>query len=169
MAKSGAKFIKGNRPPRVHIEYEVETYGSREKVELPFITGVLSDLSGKSEVAKKELAEHDFVEFDVDNFEDRMKAIAPRAAFVVDNTLTGEGKLGVDLTFKSMADFSPDRIAEMVPTLKKLLDARQELSDLMTYMDGRDGAQGLLEKVLNDPELMKSLTSAPKPGDEPKA
>lgn len=170
MAKSGAKFIKGNRPPRVHIEYEVETYGSREKVELPFITGVLSDLSGKSEVAKKELAERDFVEFDVDNFQDRMKAIAPRAAFVVENTLTGEGKLGVDLTFKSMNDFSPGRIAEMVPALKKLLDARQELSDLMTYMDGRDGAQGLLEKVLNDPELMKSLTSAPKPGDEePKA
>ncbi len=169
MAKSGAKFIKGNRPPRVHIEYEVETYGSREKVELPFITGVLSDLSGKSEVAKKELAERDFVEFDVDNFEDRMKAIAPRAAFVVDNTLTGDGKLGVDLTFKSMNDFSPGRIAEMVPALKKLLDARQELSDLMTYMDGRDGAQGLLEKVLNDPELMKSLTSAPKPDEEPKA
>lgn len=170
MAKSGAKFIKGNRPPRVHIEYEVETYGSREKVELPFITGVLSDLSGKSEVAKKELAERDFVEFDVDNFQDRMKAIAPRAAFVVENTLTGEGKLGVDLTFKSMNDFSPGRVAEMVPALKKLLDARQELSDLMTYMDGRDGAQGLLEKVLNDPELMKSLTSAPKPGDEePKA
>lgn len=169
MAKSGAKFIKGNRPPRVHIEYEVETYGSREKVELPFITGVMSDLSGKSEVAKKELAERDFVEFDVDNFTDRMKAIAPRAAFVTDNTLTGEGKLGIDLTFKSMNDFSPDRIAEMVPALKKLLDARQELSDLMTYMDGRDGAQGLLEKVLGDPELMKSLTSAPKPGDEPKA
>ena len=169
MAKSGAKFIKGNRPPRVHIEYEVETYGSREKVELPFITGVLSDLSGKSEVAKKELAERDFVEFDVDNFQDRMKAIAPRAAFVVDNTLTGEGKLGVDLTFKSMNDFSPGRIAEMVPALKTLLDARQELSDLMTYMDGKDGAQGLLEKVLKDPELMKALSSAPKPADEPKA
>lgn len=169
MAKSGARFIKDNRPPRVHIEYEVETYGSREKIELPFITGVMSDLSGKSEVAKKELAERDFIEFDIDNFEDRMKAIAPRAAFVIDNTLTGEGKLGVDLTFKSMNDFSPGRIAEMVPTLKKLLDARQELSDLMTYMDGRDGAQGLLEKVLADPELMKSLTSAPKPGDEPKS
>lgn len=169
MAKSGARFIKDNRPPRVHIEYEVETYGSREKIELPFITGVMSDLSGKSEVGKKELAERDFVEFDIDNFEDRMKAIAPRAAFVVENTLTGEGKLGVDLTFKSMKDFSPGRIAEMVPSLKKLLDARQELSDLMTYMDGKDGAQGLLEKVLNDPELLKSLTSAPKPDAEPKA
>lgn len=168
MAKGGARFIKDNRPPRVHIEYEVETYGSREKVELPFITGVMSDLSGKSEVAKKELAEREFLEVDVDNFEDRMKAIAPRAAFVADNTLTGEGKLAVDLTFKSMKDFGPGRIAEMVPALKKLLDARSELSDLMTYMDGKDGAQGLLEKVLNDPELMKSLTSAPKPADEPK-
>lgn len=160
-AKSGAKFIGDNRPPRVHIEYEVETYGSRQKIELPFIMGVMSDLSGKSEVAKKELAERDFVEFDVDNFEDRMKAIAPRAAFVVDNTLAGDGsKLGVDLTFKSMADFTPGRIAEMIPALKKLLDARNELKDLQTYMDGKDGAQGLLEKILGDPELMKSLSAA---------
>ena len=129
MAKSGPNIFKEYRLERVHIEYEVETYGSREKIELPFITGVLSDLSGKSEVAKKELSERDFVEFDVDNFEDRMKAIAPRAAFVVDNTLSGEGKLGIDLTFNSMKDFTPGRIAEMVPALKKLLDARQELSD----------------------------------------
>lgn len=169
MGKSGANFIKRNRPPRVHIEYKVETYGSPEAVELPFITGVLSDLSGKSEVAKPELSKRDFLEFDVDNFEKRMEAIAPRVAFNVDNTLTGDGKLPVDLTFKSMKDFSPGRVAEMVPALKKLLEARQELSDLMTYMDGKDGAQGLLEKVLKDPELMKALSSAPKPADEPKA
>src|SRR5215472_6757069 len=107
MAKSGQRFIKENRAPRVHIEYEVETYGSRQKVELPFIMGVMSDLSGKSEVEKKSLDNRDFLEFDMDNFEQRMEAIAPRAVFQVDNTLTEDGKLGVDLTFKSMEDFSP--------------------------------------------------------------
>ena len=102
MAKSGQRFIKENRAPRVHIEYEVETFGSKQKVELPFVMGVMSDLSGKSLVEKKALNERDFLEFDMDNFDQRMAAIAPRAAFNVDNTLTGEGKLSVDLTFKSM-------------------------------------------------------------------
>jgi type VI secretion system protein ImpB len=160
MAKSGQRFIKENRAPRVHIEYEVETYGSRQKVELPFVMGVMSDLSGKSLVEKKTLDQRDFVEFDMDNFEQKMEAVAPRAAFVVDNTLTGEGKLGVDLTFKSMDDFGPGAIAKNVPALAKLLEARQELSDLMVYMDGKDGAQGLLDKVLKDPDLMKALAAA---------
>src|ERR1700759_3019025 len=103
MSKSGQRFIKENRAPRVHIEYEVETYGSRQKVELPFVMGVLSDLSGKSLVEKKEVAKRDFAEFDMDNFDQRMEAIAPRAAFTVDNTLAGDGsKLGVDLTFNNM-------------------------------------------------------------------
>jgi type VI secretion system protein ImpB len=157
MSKTGQRFIKENRAPRVHIEYEVETYGSRQKVELPFVMGVMSDLSGKSEVEKKTLDKRDFLEFDMDNFEQRMDAIAPRAVFQVSNTLSGEGKLGVDLTFKSMEDFSPGAVAKQVPALKKLLDARQELSDLAGYMDGKDGAQELLDKVLKDPDLMKSL------------
>jgi type VI secretion system protein ImpB len=159
-SKSGQRFIKENRAPRVHIEYEVETYGSRQKVELPFVMGVMSDLSGKSEVEKKSLDKRDFAEFDMDNFEQRMEAIAPRAVFQVENTLTGEGKLAIDLTFKSMDDFTPGKVAEQVPGLKKMLDARRELSDLMAYMDGKDGAQGLLDKVLKDPDLMKSLASA---------
>lgn len=163
-SKSGQRFIKENRAPRVHIEYEVETYGSRQKVDLPFVMGVMSDLSGKSEVEKKPLDKRDFTEFDMDNFEQRMEAIAPRAVFQVENTLTGEGKVAVDLTFKSMDDFTPGQIAEKVPALKKLLDARRELSDLMAYMDGKDGAQDLLDKVLKDPDLMKSLASA-KPAD----
>jgi type VI secretion system protein ImpB len=162
-SKSGQRFIKENRAPRVHIEYEVETYGSRQKVELPFIMGVMSDLSGKSEVEKKALDKRDFLEFDMDNFEQRMEAIAPRAVFAVENELTGEGKLGVDLTFKSMEDFTPGAVAKQVPALRKLLEARQELSDLMAYMDGKDGAQELLDKVLKDPDLMKSLASAGKP------
>ena len=159
-SKSGQRFIKENRAPRVHIEYEVETYGSRQKVDLPFVMGVMSDLSGKSQVEKKSLDKRDFSEFDMDNFEQRMEAIAPRAVFQVDNTLTHDGKLGVDLTFKSMEDFTPGKVAQQVPALKKLLEARQELSDLMSYMDGKDGAQDLLDKVLKDPELMKSLASA---------
>ncbi len=158
--KSGQRFIKENRAPRVHIEYEVETYGSRQKVELPFVMGVMSDLSGKSEVEKKTLDKRDFLEFDMDNFEQRMEAIAPRAVFQVENNLTGEGKIAVDLTFKSMEDFTPGAVARQVPALKKLLEARQELSDLMAYMDGKDGAQDLLDKVLKDPELMKSLAAA---------
>lgn len=159
-SKSGQRFIKENRAPRVHIEYEVETFGALQKVELPFVMGVMSDLSGKSHVEKKSLDKRDFIEFDMDNFEDRMGAIAPRAAFNVENTLTGEGRMSVDLEFKSMDDFSPGQIAKKVPALAKLLEARQQLGDLMSYMDGKDGAQDLLDKVLNDPELMKSLASA---------
>ncbi|MDT9081508.1 type VI secretion system contractile sheath small subunit, partial [Escherichia coli] len=84
----------------------------------------------------------------------------PRAAFTVDNTLTGDGKFGVGLTFKSMEDFSPGQVAKNVPALAKLLEARQQLNDLMLYMDGKDGAQDLLDKVLKDPELMKALAAA---------
>jgi type VI secretion system protein ImpB len=160
MAKSGQRFIKENRAPRVHIEYEVETYGSMQKVELPFVMGVMSDLSGKSKIEKKALDQRDFVEFDMDNFDQRMAAIAPRAAFNVDNTLSGEGKMSVDLTFNTMEDFSPGAVAKNVPALAKLLEARQELNDLMLYMDGKDGAQELLEKVLKDPSLMKALAAA---------
>ena len=170
MAKGGQRFIKENRAPRVHIEYEDETFGSRQKVELPFIMGVMSDLSGKSNVEKKSIDKRDFVEFDMDNFEQKMEAIAPRAAFVVDNTLTGDGKLGVDLTFKSLDDFSPGAIAKNVPALEKLLEARQQLNDLMLYMDGKDGAQDLLDKVLKDPALMSALAAAkPNSDDESKS
>ncbi|MGH1558790.1 type VI secretion system contractile sheath small subunit [Caulobacter segnis] len=135
------------------------------RLSLPFVMGVMSDLSGKSNVEKKPVDKRDFVEFDMDNFEQKMEAIAPRAAFTVDNTLTGEGKIGVDLTFKSMEDFSPGQVAKNVPALAKLLEARQQLNDLMLYMDGKDGAQDLLDKVLKDPELMKALAAAKPPTD----
>ena len=166
MAKGGQRFIKENRAPRVHIEYEVETFGSRQKVELPFVRGVMSDLSGKSNVEKKKIADRDFVEFDMDNFEQRMEAIAPRAAFTVDNSLTGEGKMALDLTFKSMDDFSPGAVAKNVPALAKLLEARTQLNDLLLYMDGKDGAQGLLDKVLKDPDLLKALAGTKPEGGE---
>ena len=169
MAKEGQRFIKENRAPRVHISYEVETFGSRQKVELPFVMGIMSDLSGKSNVEKKVLDKRDFIELDMDNFDQKMEAIAPRAAFVVDNTLSGEGKMGIDMTFKSLDDFTPGAVAKNVPALAKLLEARQQLNDLMLYMDGKDGAQDLLDKVLKDPELMKALVAAKPAEDEPQA
>jgi type VI secretion system protein ImpB len=158
--KSGQRFIKENRAPRVHIEYEVETYGATQKIELPFVMGVMSDLSGKSHVEKKPVDQREFIDFDMDNFDQRMEAIAPRAAFAVDNTLTGEGKLGVDLTFRTIEDFSPGAVARNVEPLAKLLEARTQLEDLLSYMDGKNGAQDLLDKVMKDPALLAALSSA---------
>ena len=165
--KSGQRFIKENRAPRVHIAYEVETYGAKQKVELPFVMGVISDLSGKSLVEKKEASKRDFVEFDMDNFDQRMEAMAPRAAFTAKNTLSGEGQMTIDLTFKSIDDFSPGEVVKKVPAMAKLLEARQQLNDLLLYMDGKDGAQELLDKVLKDPSLMQALSSAKQNSDAP--
>lgn len=162
---SSQKFIARNRAPRVQIEYDVELYGAEKKVQLPFVMGVMSDLAGKSEKPQPAVADRKFLEIDVDNFDNRMKSIAPRAAFQVPNTLTGEGNMAVDITFESMDDFSPAAIAAKVEPLKELLDARTELSNLMTYMDGKTGAEELINKVMQDPSLMKSLASAPKPTD----
>jgi type VI secretion system protein ImpB len=164
MAKSSSqKFIARNRSPRVQIEYDVELYGAEKKVELPFVMGVLGDLSGKPAEALPGVADRKFLEIDVDNFDDRLKACKPRVAFQVPNTLTGEGNLSVEMTFDSMADFSPAAVARKVDSLNKLLTARTELSNLLTYMDGKDKAEDLVAKLLNDPELMKSLAAAPAP------
>jgi len=169
MAKeSSQKFIARNRAPRVQIEYDVELYGSEKKVHLPFVMGVMSDLAGKPEEPLPAVADRKFLEFDVDNFDDRMKAMKPRAAFRVDNTLTGEGQLNVDLTFDSMDDFSPAAVARKVDSLNKLLEARTQLSNLVTYMDGKTGAEELIAQTINDPALLQSLVSAPNPeaGDD---
>ncbi len=166
MAKqSSQKFIARNRAPRVQIEYDVELYGAEKKVQLPFVMGVMSDLSGKPEEPLEAVADRKFLEIDVDNFDDRLKAIKPRAAFQVPNTLTGEGNISVDLTFESMDDFSPAAIAKKVDSLDKLLQARTQLSNLLTYMDGKSGAEELLTKALNDPALLKALSSEAKPDD----
>jgi len=167
MAKeSSQKFIQRNRAPRVQIEYDVELYGSEKKVHLPFVTGVLADLSGKPAEALPPIADRAFQEFDIDNFDARMKAIKPRAAFRVENTLTGEGQLNVDLTFENMDDFSPEAVASRVDGLNTLLEARTQLNNLVTYMDGKSSAEELIAKAMNDPALMSSLVSAPKPDDE---
>ena len=165
MATSSQKFIARNRAPRVQIEYDVELYGAEKKVQLPFVMGVMSDLSGKSEEPLPPVADRKFLEIDVDNFDDRMKSMKPRAAFSVPNTLTGKGNMAVDITFESMDDFSPAAIARKVEPLRKLLEARTQLSNLMTYMDGKTGAEELISKVMQDPALLKSLAGSAKPAD----
>ena len=163
MAMSSQKFIARNRAPRVQIEYDVEVYGSQKKVQLPFVMGVMADLSGKPADPLAPVADRKFLEIDVDNFDSRMKAMKPRAAFRVPNTLTGEGELSVDLTFDSMDDFSPAAVARKVDSLNKLLQARQQLNNLMTYMDGKTGAEELIARVIKDPALLQSLAAVKKP------
>ena len=160
---SSQKFIARNRAPRVQIEYDVELYGAEKKVELPFVMGVMADLSGKPADSLPSVDERKFLEIDIDNFDQRMKAAKPRVAFSVPNTLTGEGNMSIDLTFESMEDFSPAAVARKVDSLNRLLTARGQLANLLTYMDGKSGAEDLVSKLLNDPALLKTLASAPKP------
>lgn len=164
---SSQKFIAANRAPRVQIEYDVELYGAQKKVQLPFVMGVMADLAGSSEVPQPGIADRKFLEIDIDNFDNRMKAMKPRTNFTVANTLTGEGNLSVDLTFESMEDFSPAAIARKVAPLRELLEARDALSNLLSYVDGKPGAEDLLADAIRNPELLKSLAAAAKPASEP--
>lgn len=163
MVTSSQKFIARNRAPRVQIEYDVELYGAEKKIQLPFVMGVLSDLSGKPADPLQPVADRKFLEVDVDNFDSRMKAMKPRVAFQVPNTLTGEGSLSVEITFDSMEDFSPAAVAKKVDALNRLLEARQQLSNLITFMDGKSGAEELIARVIQDPALLQSLAVAGKP------
>lgn len=160
---SSQKFIQRNRAPRVQIEYDVELYGAQKKIQLPFVMGVLADLSGKPEEALPPVGERKFLEIDAANFDDRLKAMRPRVAFPVPNTLTGEGNLMVDITFESMDDFSPDAVARKVEALRKLLEARTQLKELLAFMDGKDKAQDLIAEAIKNPALLQSLASVPKP------
>lgn len=160
---SSQKFIARNRAPRVQIEYDVELYGSDKKVELPFVMGVMADLAGKPLEPLPAVADRKFLEMDVDNFDARMTALRPRLAFAVPNALTGEGHLQVELNFETMDDFSPAAVASHVDGLNRLLTARQQLSNLLTYMDGKGGAEELVSQVLADRGLLLSLTTEPQP------
>jgi len=162
---SSQKFIARNRAPRVQIEYDVELYGAEKKIQLPFVMGVMANLSGKPEEALPDVADRKFLEVDIDNFDQRLKAAKPRVAFQVPNTLTGDGNLMIDITFDSMDDFSPAAVARKVDALRKLLEARQNLANLLTYMDGKSGAEQLIRKVLQDPTLLQTLAAAPKPAE----
>jgi type VI secretion system protein ImpB len=150
----------------VQIEYDVELYGAEKKINLPFVMGVLADLSGNPAEPLPQVADRKFVEISVDNFDDRLRGMKPRVALQVPNTLTNEGNLNVELKFESMADFSPGAIARNVPALAKLLEARTQLANLVTYMDGKSGAEELIARLLSDPALLKSLAAAPKPAED---
>lgn len=163
MATSSQKFIARNRAPRVQIEYDVELYGAEKKVQLPFVMGVMADLSGMPAEPQANIGERKFLEIDVDNFDERLKSIKPRVALQVPNTLTGEGQLSIDVTFESIDDFSPAAIARKVEPLRKILEARTQLANLLTYMDGKAGAEDLIQKLLEDPTLLQALAGAPKP------
>ncbi len=164
--ESSQKFIARNRAPRVQIEYDVELYGAEKTIQLPFVMGVMADLSGKPEEALPPVSDRKYLEIDVDNFDGRLKAMKPRVAFQVPNTLTGEGNLSVDISFDSMDDFSPAAVAQKVDALSKLLQARTQLANLLTYMDGKSGAEDLIAKALKDPALLEALAAAPAPEGE---
>jgi type VI secretion system protein ImpB len=155
-SNSGQKFISRNRKPRVHITYE-DPYDAEKLIELPFVMGVLADLSGNSsDVAKPDMNDRTFLDIDMDNFDKRMSAIEPGLSMKVDNKLGDEGgeKMSVKLKFKKMEDFSPAAIARQVPATAKLLKAREQLANLLRYMDGKVAAEDTLKKLLADPQLM---------------
>lgn len=159
MSDSGQKFIKRNRAPRVHITYE-DPYDADKLVELPFVMGVLADLSGNNPGADKpEMADRGFLDFDMDNFDNRMAAIQPGVKFNVSNVLSenADEKLSVNLNFNKMDDFKPAEVARQVPALAKLLEAREQLKNLQLYMDGKSDAEAKLRDLLKDPELMAAL------------
>ncbi len=175
MSESKAKVIERNRAPRVQIAYDVEHYGSPTTIELPFVMGVVADLAGKSETkeAMKAPADRTFVEVDAGRFGKFMEALAPRVKARVKNTLPakeGEGadeEMFVDLSFKSMGDFAPDKIAEQVPALSELLKMRRQLEELLSYMDGKVNAEKRIAQLLtNEPLLAQVADEAMKQGKE---
>jgi type VI secretion system protein ImpB len=169
MAKqSGQRFIKRNRPPRVHITYDDPT-NAEQKIELPFVMGVMSDLSGNSAGTDKVDVEHrKFLDFDMDNFDNRMAAIQPGVSFRVKNKLSEntDEKMSVNLRFNKMADFEPAAVAKQVPALAKLLEARTHLANLLRYMDGKVAAEESLKKLLADPQLMLALKNRESSNDD---
>lgn len=160
MSSSGQKFINRNRAPRVQIEYEVELYGAEKKVQLPFVMGVMADLLGAQETPPPKVDERKFLDITIDNFDDRLKAMKPRVAFNVKNTLTGEGSLPVSLTFENLDDFSPAALARKIEPLRDLLNARQQLSNLITYMDGKVAAEELIARSLKTPDELQKLVGS---------
>jgi type VI secretion system protein ImpB len=169
---SGQKFIRRNRAPRVHITYE-DPYDAERLIELPFVMGVLADLSGNTPgVEKAKIDDRKFLEFDMDNFDNRMAAIEPGVSMRVANKLSenADEKMSVSLHFNKMDDFGPAAVARQVPSLAKLLEAREQLSNLLRYMDGKVGAEEQLKKLLSDPQLMMALRDrAASKTDEPEA
>lgn len=167
MPDSSQKFIGRNRPPRVQIEYDLELYGAEKQVQIPFVMGVMADLEGNvPNETPISVDDRKFLEIDADNFNDRLKAMKPHVKTRVPNVLTKEGDIPVDLTFESMDDFSPAVIARKVKGVRELLEARTQLDNLLTHMDGKSGAEDLISTLINNENLMQTLATAPKPGAE---
>ncbi|UOA28972.1 type VI secretion system contractile sheath small subunit [Pseudosulfitobacter sp. DSM 107133] len=169
MSDSKQKVIERNRTPRVQIAYDVEHYGSPTTIELPFVMGVMADLAGASETkeASKPINDRTFVETDAGRFNKFMEALSPRVKARVKNTLpTADGEeadeeLFVDLSFKSMSDFAPDKVAEQVPQLNELLKMRKQLEELLSYMDGKVDAEKRIAQLLtNEPLLAQAAEQA---------
>jgi type VI secretion system protein ImpB len=159
MSDSGQKFIRRNRAPRVHITYE-DPSDAEKLIELPFVMGVMADLSGNAPGAEKpDVAQRKFLDVDMDNFENRMAAIQPGSNFRVRNKLgdATDEKMQVNLRFNKMDDFKPAQVARQVPALAKLLEARDQLKNLQLYMDGKADAEKKLRELLKDPALMAAL------------
>lgn len=168
---SGQKFIRRNRAPRVHITYE-DPYDAERLIELPFVMGVLADLSGNnSSVEKPKIEERKFLEFDMDNFEGRMAAVQPGITMRVANKLSDnpDEKMSVSMNFSKMSDFSPVAVARQIPATRKLLEAREQLANLLKYMDGKAAAEDQLKKLLSDPQLMAALKERAASAGEPDA
>lgn len=147
------------RPPRVHITYDVELGGAIEQKELPFVVGVLGDFSGKPEQPLPRLKDRKFVEVDRDNFDQVLAGMKPRLALRVDNKLADdESKMRVELRFESLEDFEPDKVAQQVEPLRKLVEARRHLSDLLSKMDGNDKLEELLKEVIQNTAAQKQLS-----------
>lgn len=165
--ESGQQNIgrSGPRKPRVHIEYKLENYGSELVVRLPMVMGVMADLSGKRVDDPPPVNEREFLEIDAETFNSRMKAIRPRVAFAVPNTLTGEDNLPVDITFENLGDFAPDAVARKVEPLRALLESREQLARLLSYMDGKASAEKLVSTLLSDPDMQARVLAAAKPDD----
>lgn len=147
------------RSPRVHITYDVETGGAIQMKELPFVMGVLADLSGKPDEPLPRLRDRKFVEIDRDNFNDVLKGMKPRLAYRVNNELTDDGtQLGVELRFQSMDDFSPENVARQVEPLRKLVEVRQQLSSLLAKTDGNDQLAERLQEIIGNTEMLQQLS-----------
>jgi type VI secretion system protein ImpB len=158
MPESIQKKLERVRAPRVHITYDVEIGDAIEMKEIPFVVGVMADLSGKPEEALPKLAERKFIEIDRDNFNNVLEGMKPRVTFRVDNKLTDDDtKMAVELRFKSMDDFHPQRLTGQVPPLAKLVETRQRLSDLLSKLDGNDKLEELLQDVLASTETLEKL------------
>jgi type VI secretion system protein ImpB len=158
MAESLQHKLDRVRRPRVQITYDVETNGAMQKIEMPFVVGVMADLSGQPKEALRPMKERKFTNIDRDNFNDVLGKSAPRLAMKVDDKLTGgDGKLAVELNFKSIDDFDPARVAQQVGPLRELLDMRQRLVHLMSKMEGNDKLEELLADVLSNTEKAAAL------------